>query len=72
MPHNTACAVNWRGWALNRNWSVKAEYLYVKFASVNASGFLVSATPPPGYANAISTSADLTARIARGGVNYKF
>jgi outer membrane immunogenic protein len=34
-------------WALNRNWSVKAEYLYVKFASVNASGFLVSATPCP-------------------------
>jgi outer membrane immunogenic protein len=59
-------------WALNRNWSVKAEYLYVKFASVNASGFLVSPTPPPGYANAISTSTDLTAHIARGGVNYKF
>jgi outer membrane immunogenic protein len=59
-------------WALNRNWSVKAEYLYVKFASVNASGFLVSATPPPGYANAISTSTDLTAHIARAGVNYKF
>jgi outer membrane immunogenic protein len=59
-------------WALNRNWSVKAEYLYVKFASINASGFIVATTPPPGYANAIGTSTDLTAHIARAGVNYKF
>jgi len=58
-------------WALNRNWSVKAEYLYVKFTSVNASGFLVSHAVN-GYASAISTSTDLTAHIARAGVNYKF
>ena len=58
-------------WALNRNWSVKAEYLYVKFDSVKASGFLISRAVN-GYANAISTSTDLTANIARAGVNSRF
>ena len=56
-------------WALNRNLSVKAEYLFVKFGSINASGAVAN---PAGYASAISTSTDLTANIARAGVNYKF
>lgn len=61
-------------WALNRNWSAKVEYLYVKFGSVTASGLIVGTTPfpPPSYGNAINTSVDLTASIARAGVNYKF
>ena len=58
-------------WALSRNWSVKAEYLYVNFGSVDAAGTIVNPTPP-GYANAISTSVDLTAHIARAGVNFRF
>jgi outer membrane immunogenic protein len=59
-------------WALTRNWSVKAEYLFVKFGSINASGTVVSAINPTGYASAIGTSTDLTASIARAGINYKF
>lgn len=55
-------------WALNQNWSVKAEYLYVNFGSITANAVVGI----PAYANAISTSTDLTAHIARGGVNYKF
>jgi outer membrane immunogenic protein len=59
-------------WALNRNWSVKAEYLFVKFGSINAFGTVISTVNPTGYASAIGTSTDLTASIARAGVNYKF
>jgi outer membrane immunogenic protein len=55
-------------WALGDAWLVKAEYLYVKFGSVVASGTLGSA----GGANAISTTADLTVQVARAGVDYKF
>lgn len=54
---------------LTGNWSVKAEYLHVKFGAITATGVITAAG---GYANAISTSADLTANIARAGVNYKF
>jgi len=57
-------------WALTRNWSVKAEYLFVKFGSINASGTVIGTAA--GYGSAISTSTDLTANIARAGVNYKF
>lgn len=57
-------------WAFSKAWSVKAEYLYVKFNSITASGTIFG--PAFGYHNAISTSADLTAQIARAGVNYKF
>ncbi len=58
-------------WALNRNWSVKAEYLFVKFGSINASGIVISGSLT-GYGSAINTSTDLTAQIARAGFNYKF
>jgi outer membrane immunogenic protein len=56
-------------WMLTKNWSVKAEYLHVDFGAITAFG---TVTSPGGYANAISTSADLTADIARAGINYKF
>lgn len=63
-------------WAWSRNWSAKAEYLYLDFGSVTASGMIVNpaggAGNPNGYANAISTSTDLTAHIARAGVNFRF
>jgi outer membrane immunogenic protein len=58
-------------WAWSRNWSVKAEYLYLNFGSVAASGTIINPAGP-GYANAISTSTDLTAQVARAGINYKF
>lgn len=62
-------------WALSHNWSAKVEYLYVKFGSVTASGLVTTGpTGIPGlaYGNAINTSVDLTASIARAGINYKF
>ncbi len=56
-------------WAFARNWSVKAEYLYLDFGSITASGLV---TQPGGYVHAISTTTDLTAHIARAGVNFRF
>jgi outer membrane immunogenic protein len=54
--------------ALNRNWSVKAEYLYLNFGSIVTSGQIKAY----GYTQGINTSTDLTAHLARAGVNYKF
>lgn len=56
-------------YALSKEWTIKAEYLYVNFGSVTAPGTVGG---PLGYASALSTSNDLTAQIARVGVNYKF
>jgi outer membrane immunogenic protein len=57
-------------YALNQNWSVRAEYLYVHFDAITASGLVADSTGA--YGSAISTSTDLSAHIARAGVNYKF
>jgi outer membrane immunogenic protein len=59
-------------WALSRNWSVKAEYLYLNFGGVTANGIITNASAGAGYAQGISTSANLTTQVARGGINYKF
>jgi outer membrane immunogenic protein len=59
-------------WGVNRNWSVKAEYLYVKFGSVGAAGQIAGFSQGQAYAEAISTSVDLTAHIARAGINFRF
>jgi outer membrane immunogenic protein len=58
-------------WKLAQNWTAKVEYLFVKFGSITASGAVIN-NSGIGYANAISTSSDLTAHIARAGINYKF
>jgi outer membrane immunogenic protein len=58
-------------WAWSRDWSVKAEYLYLNFGSVAAAGTIFNSIVP-GYANAISTSTDMTAQVARIGVNRRF
>lgn len=58
-------------WALGRHWSVKAEYLYLDFGSVGASGILDTLIPGT-YTQGISTSVDVTAHIARAGVNFRF
>jgi len=55
-------------WAFSKNWTAKIEYLYVNFGSVTAYGAIGTAP----YANGISTTTDLSAQIARAGVNYKF
>jgi outer membrane immunogenic protein len=58
-------------WAVSNNWSIKAEYLYVKFGSVAAAS-AISGVTVAGYAQAVSTAVDLTAHVARIGANYKF
>lgn len=58
--------------ALNRNWSIKGEYLYVDLGSTSTSA-TVNQVPVAGFANStMSTSADLTLHIARAGINYRF
>jgi outer membrane immunogenic protein len=58
-------------WAAARSWTVKIEYLYLNFGSVNAAGTIFNPNSG-GYAQAIATSVDLTAHIARAGINFKF
>ena len=59
-------------WALTNNWSVKAEYLYLRFDGFSYNSPLVAATFPfaPGYA--WNTSITPREHVARVGVNYKF
>ncbi len=57
-------------YAVNHNWSVRAEYLYVHFDAITASGLVTDSAGA--YGNAINTSTDLSAHIARVGVDYKF
>jgi outer membrane immunogenic protein len=55
---------------LSQRWSVKAEYLYVKFPSLSASGILgagLLVIPQP-----FTHSVDLSANIVRVGLNYHF
>jgi len=59
-------------WGLNRNWTIKAEYLYVKFGSANAAGYITAPFGAQAYAEGISTSVDLAAHIARAGINFRF
>jgi outer membrane immunogenic protein len=53
-------------YGLTRNWSVKAEYLYIDFGDVSSSGVISTET------DTLSHSADLKANIVRGGINYRF
>jgi outer membrane immunogenic protein len=59
-------------WALNRNWSLKGEYLFVGFGKVTASGFITQTRTGVAYSQAISTTSDLSAHVARVGINYRF
>jgi outer membrane immunogenic protein len=53
-------------YGLTRNWSVKAEYLYMDFGNVSSTG-VVSATIATGGAS-LSNSVDLRANIIRAGI----
>jgi len=55
-------------YAMDRNWSVKGEYLYVDFGTLNGVGALTPAFAGFTYTN----STHLTANIARAGLNYHF
>jgi outer membrane immunogenic protein len=61
-------------WAFAKNWSAKVEYLYLNFGTVSVNALIVSPIPTGtvAYSQNINTSADLTAQIARAGINYKF
>ena len=58
-------------WAFVRNWSFKTEYLFVNFGSLTANS-TTTHLGLIGYSNALSTTGDLTAHIARAGVNFRF
>lgn len=58
-------------YALNNNWSLKAEYLYIDFGSLDASATVRHANFA-GYTNLLNTTTDLKTQIARVGINYKF
>lgn len=64
---DTDTRAGWTGgggveFAINGPWTAKVEYLYADLGSANCSA-----------ANCgVSTSADLTANIVRGGINYRF
>ncbi|HUI94354.1 MAG TPA: outer membrane beta-barrel protein [Xanthobacteraceae bacterium] len=75
---NAATKVGWTigagaQYAIDKHWSVKAEYLFVDFNAIDTTALV---TPPPNlkssYANLIDTSQDLKAHVARVGVNYRF
>ena len=58
-------------WAQSIDWTIKAEYLYIDFGKVTATGLIANGNAP-GYGQGISTSSDLTAHVARIGVNRRF
>jgi len=55
-----------------RNWTMKAEYLYVDFGKDSASGVVVNTVAPQISFPTLAHEADLTTQIARAGINYKF
>jgi outer membrane immunogenic protein len=57
-------------WALNRHWTVRAEYLYLDFGNVTANASVSDGVT--GNPSNLATTVNLTAHIARAGVNYKF
>jgi outer membrane immunogenic protein len=59
-------------WALDRQWSLKTEYLFLNFGSISTSVSDLN-TPGSGFGNnALATKVDLDAQIVRVGLNHKF
>jgi outer membrane immunogenic protein len=57
--------------ALGRNWTVKAEYLYVDLRSVSTTA-VTNIVPFATVPDVLASSADFHANIVRVGINYKF
>lgn len=57
-------------YAWSRNWSFKAEYLYLNFGSVSSTASVIFPGGPGG--SFFTHTANLTANIARVGINYRF
>ena len=71
---NTGRVIGWTlgggaEWALNRHWTLRAEYIYLNFGNVTANASVSDANVNPSN---LATTVNLTANIARAGVNYKF
>jgi len=71
---NTGRVIGWTlgggaEWALNRHWTLRAEYLYLNFGNVTANASVSDASVNPSN---LATTVNLTANIARAGINYKF
>jgi outer membrane immunogenic protein len=56
-------------WLLRRNWSMKAEYLYVDLGSMGVS---VPTSNTAAFSQTMQVDTQLTAQIARLGLNYRF
>lgn len=54
-------------WALNRNWTLKGEYLYVDLGS-SSGGSAISTATTFTHSHAV----DMSLNIVRAGINYKF
>lgn len=57
--------------SIGKNWSLKAEYLYVRFDGLNASSTLTDEVPGD-FANFSNTMDHFSSNIVRVGFNYKF
>ncbi len=56
-------------WQLSGDWSIKAEYLYVDLGSMTVS---VPTSNTAAFTQTIKVDADLTAHMARVGLNHGF
>jgi outer membrane immunogenic protein len=57
-------------WALNSNWTLRGEYLFLDFGKVTANTPVNDTVHAS--SNNLATTVDLSAQIARVGLNYKF
>ena len=59
---------------ISRNWSVKAEYLYMDLGSTtdNFSTFYTSGFPSTGQARVRTVTSTFRENIFRAGLNYKW
>ena len=55
-------------WLLDGRWSIKAEYLYLDFGSM---GVAVPTSNSPAFTQTMFVDADLSAQVARVGINYR-
>jgi outer membrane immunogenic protein len=55
-------------WLLDGNWSIKAEYLYVDFGSMNVP---VNVSNTPEFTQTMVVDADLSSQVARVGLNFR-
>lgn len=58
--------------ALDRNWTIKGEYLFADFGKVTSRTNYVGSQLGTSFAQPIDHSADLTLHIFRAGINYRF